>query len=247
MAIFHWNIDQGSLAWHKLRSGVPTASEFDKVLTPKKQELAAARHKYACRLIAERLLKWQPDSLDKVQHIADGKAGEGPAVQQLEWVTGTQTKPVGFVTTADGRFGASPDRVIGQHETSVDVVLEVKAPTIPTQMQYLLLGHEEAYRCQVMGQLWVAEADKAIFYSYQNRMPAYMVETGRDEAFIHKLAGALEQFSDELEALMEKAQTLGVFQAFEEVVSPVDAAYGNDAATLADMVEGDDGKWNWAG
>ena len=251
MARFYFDIDQGSIAWYRLRSGKPTASCFDQIITPKKMELAAARRKYACRLIAERLLHWQADSLDKVQHIADGKANEPAAVQQLEWVTDRKTVPVGFITTDDGRFGASPDRLIGALEKpvagSVEAVLEIKCPTIPKQFEYLLLGHDEAYRCQVQGQLWVAEADTAIFYSYHPRTPAYQVTTHRDEAFIDRMTACLEQFSDELEALMEKAQALGVFQAFEEIVTPVEATYGNDADELAQMIEGDDGKWMWGG
>ena len=213
------DVEQGSAAWFRLRSGIPTASEFANILTPKKQELAAGRHKYACRLIAERLLRWQSESLDMIKHIEEGKLKEPAAVEQLEFVTGLETRKVGFITSDDGRFGASPDRLARGN----GITLEVKCPTIPTQMQYLLLGHDDAYICQVQGQLWVAEADKAIFYSYHERTPAYMVETGRNEPFIRKLSDALEQFSDELEELTEKAKSLGVFQAFAEVATPADA------------------------
>lgn len=238
MAVFHFDVDQGSTDWYRLRSGVPTASCFDQIITPKKQELASARWRYACRLIAERLMNWQADSLDKITHIQAGRENEPLAVRQFEFVTEIETRPVGFVTTNDKRFGASPDRIIGNVAAGgVDGIVEIKAPTIPVQMQYLLLGHDEAYRCQVNGQLWVAEADKAIFYSFSPRMPAYMIETGRDEPFIAKLAAALEQFSDELEALTEKAKRLGVFQKFDEIVDPATAAYSTEA--LASQIEGD--------
>ncbi|MFI5268450.1 MAG: lambda exonuclease family protein, partial [Chloroflexota bacterium] len=221
MAKIFWKTVQGTPDWFRIRAGIPTASEFASVVTPKKGELASARHKYACRLIAQRLMNWQAESLDTIKHIEDGRVNEPFAVAQLEAISEIKTHRVGFVLSNSGRYGASPDRAVGGppdvpdgiEDGALDVVLEVKSPTIPKQFEYLLLGHDDAYRCQVQGQLFVAEADKAIFYSYQNRMPAYHVETGRDEPFIRKMAGALEQFSDELEALMEKAQGLGVYQA----------------------------------
>jgi YqaJ-like viral recombinase domain len=206
------DMPQGSPAWHRFRAGIPTASEFDQILTPKTQKLAEARHKYACRIIAGRLMDWQAASLDNISHIRDGKENEPFAIQQLELANDITTQAVGIITTNCGRFGASPDRVVMVGDT-VGITIEAKCPTVPKQFEYLLLGHDEAYRTQCQGQLHVAEADKAIFYSYHPGMPAYMVETGRDEPFIKKLNDALEQFSDELEALMERAKALGFFQA----------------------------------
>jgi hypothetical protein len=236
MPIIDWT-PQGSLGWYHKRAGIPTASQFDQVMAPKQEKMSEARHKYACRLIAARLLNWQEDTLDKIDHIQAGKDNEPIAVARLELIHDIATQPVGFITTTDGRFGASPDRVVMSGER-VQNTIEVKCPTIPKQFEYLLLGHEAAYRCQVQGQLWIAEADKAIFLSYNSRTPDYMVETGRDEPFIKKLSDALEQFSDELEALMEKAKRLGIYQAFQELAAPVDATFApEDTAALARLAE----------
>jgi hypothetical protein len=201
--------EQGSAAWFKLRMGIPTASHFDQILTPARQEISKQRWKYACRLVAERLLNWQAMSLDTLGHIRDGKEREPDAIRQLEFVHEIATKPVGFITTDNGRVGASPDRL-----TVKDQPVEVKCPTDPVQLEYLLLDNEEAYRCQRQGQLWVAEADHAVFYSYHPRMPAAFARTPRNEAFIKKLAAALDQFTDELDELTEKAKKLGAFQPY---------------------------------
>lgn len=248
MAKFHWAVEQGSSDWFKLRAGIPTASEFDQIITPKKGELASARRKYACRIIAARLLNWQAESLDKIEHIMAGKENEPLAVAQLEEIDEITTERVGFVTTDDGRFGASPDRVsaIAADRASVGITIEIKAPTIPKQFEYLLLGHDDAYRCQVQGQLYVADADKAIFYSYCPRTPPLHVETGRDEPFIVKLRDALEQFSDELEEMTARAKTLGVFEAFADLRTPIEAERGHDferhrpavEAVVADALDG---------
>lgn len=225
MPKWYWDVDQGSGDWHKLRAVIPTASCFDQIMTPKKCEPAAARWKYACRIVAARILNWQAESLDTIAHIAAGKEGEPLAIGQLEITEDIETQRVGFVTTQDGRFGASPDRVahVAADRQSVGLMIEVKAPTIPKQFEYLLLPWDDAYKCQVQGQLFVGEADKALFYSYNPRMPVCRVETGRDEPFIRKLDDCLERFSDELEEMTERARRLGTFQAFEELGTPLDA------------------------
>ena len=228
-----WDITQGSGIWYAMRSKIPTASEFNHILTPKTQKLSASRHKYACRIIASRILNWQADSLDKIQHIADGKELEPLAVGQLEVTKDIDTKSVGFIRSSDNRFGASPDRVVMSGE-AIGTTVECKCPTIPVQFERILFGNGEEYICQVQGQLWVAEADKAIFYSFNPRMPAYMVETGRDEAFIKKLADALEQFDDELCALEERARAAGAYQAFAEILPPADIAATDDVQRALD-------------
>lgn len=224
-----WTVQQGSLQWYALRSGIPTASEFSNIITAKKMLLSESRKAYQCRLIAERMLNWQADSLDRIQHIQDGKTNEPFAAAQLEMIYEFETTPVGFIRTDDGRFGASPDRVTGINadRTAIDTVIEIKAPSIPKQFEYLLLGHDDAYRAQVQGQLFVAEADKAIFYAYSPHTPAYKIETGRDEVFLGMLKNALDRFSDELEEMTLRAKQLGVFQAFPKLLTPAEAEYGD--------------------
>lgn len=245
MPRFHWDVAQGSGEWMKLRAGRPTASNFDQVMTPKMMKPSESRKKYGCRLIAERVMNWQADSLETIKHIADGKENEPLAVAKMELVYDISSELIGFVSTDDGRFGASPDRVAGVSPAKdrVSIVSEVKAPTVPIQMERLIFGDNDAYRCQRQGQLWVAAADKAIFFSYNPRMPDYMIEDGRDEEFIGKLVDCLERFADELDEWERKVRARGAFQAFAELVPPVDAAYANSAQELDDLINLDTMKW----
>lgn len=231
MAKFFWDLEQGSLAWHQARAGLPTASNFHRVMTPKTRKPAAARRRYACELILQRILNWQPESLDKVQHVEAGRANEPMAVAKMELVFNIQSKPVGFITTDDGRFGASPDRVSGS------TMIEVKSPTPIVQMQRLLFGDDDDYACQRQGQLWVAEADEAIFFSYNPRMPDYIVRDGRDCDFLASLAATLDQFHDELEHWNEEARHLGAYQAFPSLLTPLDAERGAQRLADATMSE----------
>lgn len=233
MAKIDWNLDQGSVDWYKLRATVPTASRFSDIITPKTLKMSASRKRYACEIIAARLMRWQADSLEKIEHIAAGKRNEPIAIAQLELIREVECQRVGFVRTNDLRFGASPDRVVMDGD-DIQITVEAKCPTIPVQMEYLLEAEladmepksdkTEVYRCQRQGQLYIAEADEAIFYSYNERMPAVYVRDHRDEPFIKKLASALEQFSDELCMLEERARSRGAFQAFAEILSPGDIA-----------------------
>jgi hypothetical protein len=239
MPQFDWINQQGSAGWYKARLGLPTASCFDQIMTPKTGKPSESRKKYACRLIAERLMNWQADDLSKIAHIAAGKENEPIAVAKMELVFDIQTQPIGFVKTNDGRFGASPDRVgnVAADRQHVGAVVEVKSPTIPTQMERLIFGDNEAYRCQRQGQLWVAEADKAYFFSFNARTPDYLIEDGRDEAFLRKLTDCLERFSDELEEWTAKARSLGPWQSYPDLVPPVDAAYGREMRSMPEYSE----------
>src|SRR6478609_9609842 len=70
------DVAQRSPEWHALRLGKPTASEFHKIITPKTGKLSAQARKFACRLIAERLLNEPLDLLDGIEAIERGKAME---------------------------------------------------------------------------------------------------------------------------------------------------------------------------
>lgn len=230
------NVEQGTPEWLKLRLGVPTASEFDKIITPKKAALSSQAGKYACKLIAEKLLNRPAQSLDGLQYIERGKELEPDAVAQYEFSNGVATDKVGFITTDDGLIGASPDRLLRGNKAG----LEVKCPAAHTHMFYLLEGHDEAYTPQVQGQIYVAEFDYADFYSYHPRMPPAEIKTWRDAAYIMKLVAALDEFNDKLFAMIDRARSLGVFQAYEEVVTPIDAERGDQkrAAERRPEVEG---------
>lgn len=237
MPKLYWDIDQGSGAWFNLHSTIPTASRFSDIITPTKMDMSAARKKYACQIIASRLLNWQPESLDKIKHIEEGRQKEPFAVAQLELIRNVETKKIGFITTDDGKFGASPDRVVMAGDV-VAITVEAKCPTIPVQFEYLLAERlstmepkskeAEVYRCQRQGQLFVGQADEAIFYSYNERTPACYARTYRDDAFIKKLSSALHQFDEELEELMEFAQSLGVYEKFVEMALPADRDLGDN-------------------
>lgn len=218
MAIFH-NCDQYSSEWYALRMGIPTASCFDQIVTPAKGDLSKAHRKYAYRLVYERLLHMPTQSLDGIEHMERGKELEPAAVRQYEFGEEIETKPIGFVTTDDGRIGASPDRLL----VGRPAALEIKCPLGHTHVGYLLDGRGVEYTPQIQGQLYVCELEYVDFYSYHPQMPPVLVRTHRDEAYIRKLAVALDDFCAILDEMTARAQAMGVFMVMEKRQTPMDA------------------------
>jgi hypothetical protein len=217
-------VEQGSLAWLQLRIGRPTASEFEKIITPAKLQFSKSATKYACRLIAERLLNQSADSLDHLEHIARGKELEPVAARAYEFETGFETRKVGFVTTDDGLIGASPDRII---TTGSDLRggLEIKCPSGPIHVEHLYAGFGDDYKIQVQGQMLVGELDFVDRYSFIQQGPSLRVRTYRDEAVIKALQDGLRQFLDLMADVEAKALSAGVWTPSPSLVLPEEVEY----------------------
>lgn len=225
-------VDQGSAEWYAVRLGIPTASNFHKIVTPAKGELSTAKTMwdYMHRLIAERLLKDSMDSQLKVEWIEHGKAEEPHAAQHFEFTNSVHLEPVGFVTNDEGRLGCSPDALIRGSREAV----EIKCPAPWTQIGYLLDGPGADYQPQVQGQIWVGQFECVHFYSYHPRMPAQHIPTLPNPNYLPKLSSALSYFVDELDRRTERARALGAYVVTERVTRPLDQAYGDQAAQEAE-------------
>ena len=243
MAIWHNNFDQGSVQWALARLGKPTASEFHRILTPKRQQLAEGRHAYARQLVGERLLNTVGKSLDGVVAIERGRELEPLAARHYAFVEGVELDTVGFVTTDDGRIGASPDRIV----RGTKIAVELKSPGIENHILYLDDEESDAYVCQRQGQLWVCELDRVDLTSYHPNGPAAIIRTHRDEPFIRKLSAAVYQFSDEVDELERRMRAKGVWIAYERVTA-LDRERGEQAvAELSEYVQGQFDEGNLGG
>lgn len=228
-------VEAGSSRWYELRLGIPTTSQFAKIVTPKGEPSKQAR-KYMYRLIAERLIKeTQDDQLGYVQWVDHGKGQEGNAAAMFEFTHERPLRPGGFMTTDDGRIGCSPDRLVGKNEA-----VEIKAPAPWTQIGYLLDGPGDDYRPQVQGQLFVGEFEAVHFYSYHPQMPPFEQITLPDRGFQGILRGALSRFVDDLDTLTERARALGAYAVARRIDTPADVAYqAEEDEALKIVVPGD--------
>ena len=185
---------QGSDQWHMARLGLPTASEFGRLVTPTGKPSAQA-DAYLHRLVAERLIGMPVDNDTDSPWMTRGSAMEAEAVAFYELQRGEDTRAVGFVTTDDGLAGASPDRLVGD-----DGLLEIKCPSAAVHVGYLLEVEPRKYWPQLQGQLWVTGRAWVDFLSYCPGLPPALVRYARDEEFIAKLAEAVPAFACSVEA-----------------------------------------------
>ncbi len=214
------DVEQGSPAWLAARLGVPTSSEFHRIVTPT-GKLSSQAGGYMHRLIAEAVLNKPLLSLEGLEWIERGKELEPQAARMYEFDTEAQTAVVGFITTDDGRMGCSPDRlIVGQPGG-----LEIKCPAPQTHIGYMLEGFGKDYQVQVQGQMLVTGWEWVDRYSFHPEMPPVRVRTPRNDAFIVNLRGALEEFCDNLAAAMEKVRAAGFFARREEMKTAADQAY----------------------
>jgi hypothetical protein len=222
MKIF--DVPQGEPAWFAARAGIPTASEFHRIITPKREQLAEGRWSYAFRLAAERLLGESTQSIDGLQWVERGKILEGDAVSHYEFTRGRQTAKVGFITPDHGRYGCSPDRLIVGKDGDPLGGLEIKCPSSPVHLAYFINGAGEDYRCQVQGSLMVTGFEFWDFQSYHPQLPEVLVRFTRDEPFIRKMQSALDQFCEEIDHIVEKVKEAGYVPTPERFSSPLDVA-----------------------
>lgn len=210
MSIIYRDIEQGTPEWWAVRLGIPTASCFDKIVTPAKGELSKSSRAYAQYLVAETLLRepLEPERPDPYW-IAWGKLHEPMAAQQYAFTTDTEIETVGFVTTDDGRVGCSPDRLIIGERGAV----EIKCPAPQTHMGYLIDGPGLDYKCQFQGQMAVAELAFVDFYSFHPLLPPVLIRIERDEPFITKMSAALIEFLAIRDEILAKARASGFFEA----------------------------------
>ena len=195
---------QGSTAWFVARAGIPTASEFDNVVTPEfKPRTGQGVESYLLKKVAERVMGMP------AQAWAGGAAEQGTVleIEARPWFAfahGVEVQDVGFCTTDDGRLGCSPDGLIGS-----DGGLELKCPEAYTHLKYLLGGVlPPQYAAQVHGSMLVTGRAYWQFVSYNRFFPPLVVRVERDEAKIAALQAALDAFLKQLDAAHAKIKQL---------------------------------------
>jgi len=198
------NVEQGSGDWMMIRCGIPTASEFHKILTPT-GKLSAQSEDYGNRLIAERITGKPEEDFGGSKWTDRGKELEPFAVKFYEVQNDVETVAVGFCTNDEGTIGASPDRLVGE-----DGLLEIKCPAPHTHVEYMTKQEvDKGYWPQIQGQLYVTGRKWVDWMSYHPEMPPVVIRVERDEEYIKKLADCLAAFNTILEEKRKRIISLG--------------------------------------
>lgn len=198
--------EQGSAEWYAHRFGIPTASEFSKIVTPT-GKLSAQAQDYAYRMIAEELMQRPMVDISHIPAIAHGKDFEQEAASFYEFEQGEKTVKVGIIKNDAETVAASPDRLVGSSG-----LLEIKCPEPQTMVKYFFAdGIPKDYWPQVQGQLWIAEREWCDWFAYSREMPPVRIRTNRDEAYIAILSESVLAFADMKAGLLERIKASGFF------------------------------------
>ena len=190
---------QHSPEWFAARLGKATGSNFAHVLAAKS---TAANRNYRVKLALERITGRQEDVYISGPML-QGTEREPLARIAYECLTGNMVEEVGLCLHDTLECGASPDGLI-------DAIrgIEIKCPTPGKHCDYLGQKSEPAeYTAQIQGCMWITDRQEWDFVSYCPEFPEnaqLIVRTiKRNQAYIDKLAAAVEAFMQEVAAEVE--------------------------------------------
>jgi hypothetical protein len=193
-------VKQGNPEWQKLRLGIPTASEFDEIITPKgTPRTGEGPSKYLYRKLCEKVMGFSSDQ-GSSWAMGQGSILEHEAIPWLEFTHDLKVDRIGFCTTDDGLIGCSPDGLIGY-----DAGLEVKCPQPETHLRYLMEGKlPTEYVMQVQGGMFVTGRPKWYFLSYNRQFPALFIEVKRDDLLQTFISEALKNYYEIFDSRLAK-------------------------------------------
>lgn len=195
--------EQGTEEWFRVRSGMPTASEFATVMTAgRKGEDSKTRKTYMLKLAGEILTGQPMDSFSNI-HMERGKIMEDEAREKYAFMVDAEPERIGFIV--NGAKGCSPDSLIGTNG-----MLEVKTK-LPHLTIDVLLKDEfpSEHKAQCQGGLWVAEREWIDIVVYWPNLPLFVKRAHRDEAYIKTMAEAVDIFNAELREVVERVRGYG--------------------------------------
>ena len=203
MSIQIFNCDQGTEEWHLCRAGIPTASMFATVMASGRGGGPSLTRAKYMRQLAGEVITGKPMMSYSNSHMERGHEMEPEARDLYAFATDTTPEQVGFIR--NGQKGCSPDSLIGENG-----MLEIK-----TKLPDLLIECWERddfppeHKAQCQGALWIAEREWIDLVVYWPGMPVFIQRAYRDEAYIADMSSAINQFNDELSALVERVRSYG--------------------------------------
>ncbi len=194
--IIDW-CEQNTPEWLIARSAIPTASAFDKILTPG-FALSKQSEAYLGTLIGE-WISGSPDNTYQSDDMITGHEREPDARSCYELICATTVEQPGFVYRDEKKLsGCSPDglvRVGDEYERG----LEIKCPQKNTHLGYRYLNDcPNKYILQVQGGMWITGLEKWDFMSYHPQYAPFITTVYRNEKAMKAIGVAVGEFVDRL-------------------------------------------------
>lgn len=190
---------QRSDEWFNIRLGVPTGSNFGKILT-RTGKRSDQRWAYMYQLAAETIFQEREETY-KSEAMEDGTKLEPEARAVYEMENETEVTVPGFQFHSSGLYGCSTDGIVGKNEGP----LEIKCPKRTTHIATLDKNEMPTKHIpQVQGHILVYDFQWCDFVSYYPGLKYFQIRVYRDNAFCEKLHNELVKFSEELKQLIDK-------------------------------------------
>lgn len=207
MITIHEKIDQGTPEWFDIRKGIPTASNFQCLMTTKGE--GKGRKTYLYQLAAELIGKLPIESY-KNQYMERGHEQEDKARRDLMFMADIDpdtVKQVGFVTNdtlcRGGLVGCSPDALVGEDEG-----IEIKTARADLLLEILDTRDDvwipPEHIAQVQGNMWVTGRKAWHLGIYAPGMPLFKRTIRRDYSYCEALTRAVGEFYQELNELVRR-------------------------------------------
>ena len=192
------NAQQGTQEWHEARLGIPTASCFSKIVTGKGKP-SDQRESYMYDLAGSEIgIK---SAFGGSAATERGHELEPYALEYYSILNDVKVEKVGFIVSDCGRFGGSPDGLVGATGG-----IEIKCCE---EEEHLRLMASDVvptkYRPQVYGLLWLSKRKWWDFVAYHPDHGAKVVRVKRSckeyQDWIAAFVPRLNEFCERLELL----------------------------------------------
>lgn len=212
--------EQNTPEWDAARLGIPTASDFGKLLTGTGKPSTQIKD-YAALLAAELYAGSGQGTFKGNAHTERGHELEDEAADMYQFMRDYEVEKVGFVINdthkAMGNFspaGCSPDRFVkipgrGQHPGLLEVKCLSAAKHVLAHAYWKANGKPDpAYFAQCQGQLLITGRRWVDLYFYHPELPELAIRIQPDEEYQHKLVTQIDLVAsrrDELIGLLQEA------------------------------------------
>jgi len=185
-------LDQNSEEWLNYRCGIPTASNFKRLITSTGEPSKSATE-YAYELACNRFAGRPVDAFAGNQWTDAGHEDEPIAREHYAFTTGHEVRIAGFVIDDEpATMGASPDSWVND-----DGLLELKRLK-GSKLVEMHLYHQKHkklapdYVAQVQGQMLICERSWVDVVFYNPLLPSLTVHVERDDQVISGLRAQIE-------------------------------------------------------
>jgi len=201
------DVEQGSDEWLEARLGLASASRFKDIMTEPRSKadkesgaLSDTAYSYLCELAAECLTGEQAQLSGKA--LDWGAEHESGACDLYE-LSCDDVSHVGIILHDSGKYGASPDGLVGE-----DGMIEIKCPYNTVNHIKTVVSGEmpKEHIPQVQGNMMINGRKWCDFISYDPRIKGkgrfFVVRVHRDDDYIEKLRAKVENFVTKLDQML---------------------------------------------